>query len=277
MDSPRQRVYFSAVEDFTPPSDAARELDELRVRAYGPNHDIDGDPPALARLRELEAAQRADVERRAYAPTSEGSAGTEIAKVAAPAVADPAGGQVPPEPRWAVAAPSQPVKETLLRSLLQSATRTWRSRLAWAAGTLVVAAGIVATALIVSAPRPAATLHPTEAEADDQVRTQVTLGEGAHLYEIDPSTLRAYGSYLGLEIWSGVNAFGSPCLVALHRASDNLSEARCAPPAADLIMDVSSSGDGFEGFDGLAGDGIIRFILRGDTVDAYVYLMPEAI
>ena len=28
------------------------------------------------------------------------------------------------------------------------------------------------------------------------------------------------------------------------------------------------------GFDGLAGDGIVRFILRGDTVDAYVYLMP---
>jgi hypothetical protein len=42
------------------------------------------------------------------------------------------------------------------------------------------------------------------------------------------------------------------------------------------MMDVSSSGDGFEGFEGRAGDGIIRFVLRHDTVDAYVHLMPEA-
>jgi hypothetical protein len=48
---------------------------------------------------------------------------------------------------------------------------------------------------------------------------------------------------------------------------------RCAPFPADLILDVSFSGGGF---DVLAGDGIIRFILRGDTVDAYIYLLPEA-
>jgi hypothetical protein len=93
---------------------------------------------------------------------------------------------------------------------------------------------------------------------------------------IEASTLRGYGSYLGLEIYSGVNAFDSPCLVALHRASGNLSDVRCAPAPADLMMDVASSRDGFEGFEGRAGDGIIRFVLRDDTVDAYVYLIPEA-
>ena len=93
---------------------------------------------------------------------------------------------------------------------------------------------------------------------------------------IDPSTLRSYGSYLGLEIWFGVNAFDSPCLVAVLRASNNLSELRCAPPTADLIMDVSSSGDGFDGFEGRPGEGLVRFIFRGDTVDAYVRLIPEA-
>jgi hypothetical protein len=115
------------------------------------------------------------------------------------------------------------VTESSLRSLLQRATRTWQGRLAWAAGTLVVAAAIVVTALLISAPRPDATLRQTAAEADDQVRTVVTLPERARWYEIDTSTLRAYGSYHGLKIWSGVNAFGSPCLVAVNRAGDYLS------------------------------------------------------
>jgi hypothetical protein len=240
------------VEGFTHPSDAGRELDELRARAYGPDHDIDGDPRALARLRELEAAHLADVGRPANAPTSETSTSTE-------------------------SAPSQPVKESPLRSLLQRATRTGRGRLAWAAGTLVVAVAIVVTALLISA-RPDATLRPTGAEADDQVRTLV-LADPMRRYEIDPSTLRAYGSYHGLKIWSGLNAFGSPCLVAVNQARDYLSIVRCAPFPAEVIMDVSFSGDGFDGFHGFdmrADDGIVRFIFRGDSVDAYIYLLPEA-
>ncbi|WP_104162507.1 hypothetical protein [Cryobacterium sp. N22] len=237
------------MEGFTHPSGADRELDELRARAYGPDPDIGGDPAALARLRELEAAHLADVESRADAPTISSAAGTDVA-------------------------PSPPVKTGSWRSLIQRATATRWSRVAWSVGALVVAGWIVATVLIVSAPRPDATLHPTAAEADDQVRRLVV--EEAPWHEIDASTLIAYGSFLGLEIWSGVNAFDSPCLVAVHRANDNLSESSCAPPAADLIMDVSSTGDGFEGFDGVAGDGIIRFMLHGDTVDAYVYLLPEA-
>ncbi|MDN4610011.1 hypothetical protein [Arthrobacter burdickii] len=164
------------------------------------------------------------------------------------------------------------MKEGSPRSQRTTATR-W-NRVAWTAGALVVAGGIVATTFFLSAPRPAATLHPTAVEADKQVRELVAVE--VPLFEIDTSTLRAYESYRGLEIWSAVNAFGSPCLVAVHRASGSLSDARCAPAPADLIMDVSSFGDGFEGFDGLTGDGIIRFMLRGDTVDAYVHLMPEA-
>ena len=157
---------------------------------------------------------------------------------------------------------------------MRRATATWRSRIAWSVGALVVAGGIITTVLLVSAPRPDATLQPTEAEADDLLRTLVA--EDAPWLEIDTSTLRPFGSYRGLEIWFGVNAFDSPCLVAMHRANDTLSEWRCAPSPADLILDVSSTGDGFEGFDGVAGDGIIRFMFRGDTVDAYLYLMPEA-
>lgn len=271
MDSPLAAGVLSAVEGFTHPSDADRELNELRVRAYGPDHDIDGDPRALARLRELEAAHLADVERREDAAASESSA-AETVKAAVPAVAlNEAQGS--PEPGRAIAPLSQPVKESSLRPLLRRAMRTWWGRLARVAGMLVVAAAIVVAAFLISAPRPDATLRLTAVEADDQVRTLVTSAERAGRYGMDPSTLRAYGSYHGFNVWSGVNAFGSPCLVAVHRAFDYLSRARCAPFPADLIVDVSSSGDGL---DIPAGDGIIRFIRRGDTVDAYVYLLPEA-
>jgi len=229
------------VEGFRSPSDADREFQELRRRAYGPEPDISVDPPALARLREIEAANRTDVNPLPVAPASGSAAGSE-------APADAASTEHP-VPKW--------------------------SRLVWVGGALVLVGGIVAATLLLSAPpRPEATLHPTGA-AVDNLLYELVVG-GLPLLAIEPSTLRGYESYLGVEIWSGVNWFGSPCLVAVHRASGNLSEARCAPASADLIMDVSSSGDGFEGFEGRAGDGIIRFVLRDDTVDAYVHLMPEA-
>jgi len=223
-------------------------------------------------LRELEAAHGADVESRADSPTSERAAGTDIPPTVAPAA--PSADRVAPEsPRSTGPAPPAPAKKGRARSLWQRATATWWSRLAWVAGALVIVAAVVATVAITSAPRrPDATLHPIAAEADIQVHRLVV--QDAPWLEIDASTLRAYGSYLGLEIWFGTDAFDSPCLVAVHRASDSLSDGRCAPPPAELFMDVSSSGDGFEGFDGIAGDGIIRFIHRGDTVDAYVYIMP---
>jgi hypothetical protein len=183
-------------------------------------------------LRELEAANRADVNSLPVAPASESAADSE-----APADAASIEHSVPK-----------------------------RSRLVWAGGALVLAGGIVTTTLLLSPPRPDATLHPTGAAVDNPM---LLVGG------IEASTLRGYGPYLGLEIYSGVNAFDSPCLVAVQ-ASGTLSEYRCAPAPADLIMDVSSSGDGFEGFEGRAGDGIVRFVLRDDTVDAYVYLVPVA-
>lgn len=228
------------MEGFRHSSKADREFYELRRRAYGPDPDISVDPPGLARLRELEAADRADVNSLPVAPASESAADSE-------APAD-AASMEHPVPKWL--------------------------RLGPVVGALVLAAGIVTTTLLLSAPRPDATLRPSGAAVDN--RLPGLLLRGAPRLKIEASTLRGYESYLGLEIYSGVNAFDSPCLVALHRASGNLSDVRCAPAPADLMMDVASSRDGFEGFEGRAGDGIIRFVLRDDTVDAYVYLIPEA-
>ena len=251
-------MYFSAVGGFTNSSEADREFDELQARAYGPHPDIGVDPAALARLRELEAAHRANVERRPDAFTSDRATDPEVA---------------PSEPGES-GPPPMPEPTSWLRSVLRGVTATWRRRRAWVIGALVLAASVVATVLTVSAPHPDATLHATATEADRQVRKLVV--EDVPFVDLDAAPLRAYGSYRGLEIWSGVGRFDSPCLVAVRRPNGIVSGWRCTPASAALIMDVSSSGDGFNGFDGLAGDGIIRFIFRGDTVDAYVYLMPEA-
>lgn len=112
-------------------------------------------------------------------------------------------------------------------------------------------------------------MRQTAAEPDDLVRALVA--DEAAWVEIDASTLRGYGSFLGLEIWSGTDAFGSSCLISVNRANDTLSDLRCAPAPAELIMDISSSGDEY---DGLTGVGLIRFVHRGDTVEAYVHVMP---
>ena len=260
------------MEGFTRPSDTERELGELRRRAYGRNPDIGVDATALARLRELEEAHRAAVRSRADAPARDSGAGTDAAPTVAPTAAASARDRETPEQAGSTDA-APPAEEGALRSLLRRAMATWRSRVVWTVGALVVVGGIVATVVLVST-RPDATLPLTAATADGQVRRLVT--EEAPWFEIDTSTPHAHGSYLGLEIWSGLNAFDSPCLVAVYRATDTLSDSRCAPSAAELIMDVSSSGDGFEGFPGRPGEGIVRFILRGDTVDAYVHLVPEA-
>lgn len=173
-----------------------------------------------------------------------------------------------PESPAAETPAAAPVENRRMRSFWQRAVaRPW-ILVAWAVGAVVVVA-VVTTVVLVSAPHPDTTLQLTTAESDAQIRN---LLEDAPEHSIEISSLRGYSSYHGLDIWSGTNAFGSPCLIAAYRGSV-LSEVRCTPEPAELIMDVSSSGDGFEGFDGLTGAGIIRFIHRGATVDAYVYLL----
>jgi hypothetical protein len=156
------------------------------------------------------------------------------------------------------------------RSLWRGATREWWSPLVWVAAAIVVAAMVLAV-FPVSAPRPDAKLRPIAAEADSQFLA--LLAEEVPRVRFSLATLRAYESYRGLEIWTGANEFGSPCLIAVDRADGTVSEMRCAPPPAELIMDVSSIGDDFEG---LPGQGIVRFIHRGDSIDAYLHLLSEA-
>jgi len=66
------------------------ELHALRIRAYGPHADIQGDPIAMGRLRELEEASRPQVERvpdRALAPERPALL-PEVAQLAQPTLDD---------------------------------------------------------------------------------------------------------------------------------------------------------------------------------------------
>ena len=132
-------------------------------------------------------------------------------------------------------------------------------------GILVAVGVVVATAVLTPAPRPDATLNPTGEEPDDLVLRLLAPPEATEL-EIDLSTLRAFGPFAELELWAAVNAFDSPCLIAIHRSTEDVLGTSCVPVGADPFVDTM--------YHGLPAGANYRFFLRGDTVDAFV-LMPE--
>ncbi|MGI9824252.1 hypothetical protein [Agromyces sp. Marseille-Q5079] len=140
-------------------------------------------------------------------------------------------------------------------------------------GAAVVLAAVYATALIAPVPRPDATLHQTGADADDRLLLRMESegqesgapprpGYGGGEQEIDLSTLSAYGTFRGFEIWSAMNAFEAPCLIAFHRATDDIVARSCVPAGTDLFVDA--------GWPGLAPGEQLRFLLRNDTVEAFL-------
>ena len=150
----------------SPPSDAERELDELRRRAYGPHPDIQADPAALARLTELEAARTASPpQRRRHRdqrtrcsrgwrascrlhPDRPGAdrpdSATSIAPVAASSADSP-------------------------RSLWHRLTATRARRSSFVAGALVAVLALAYTVAWLVRPHPDATLHPIADEPDGVV------------------------------------------------------------------------------------------------------------
>jgi hypothetical protein len=207
--------------------------------------------------------------QRVYVSAVDGSThGSDAGRELSESRASAAHGPEPESRTPATPAPVAPPRTGVSRSLWQRMIATRWSRLAWASAALVVVVGaITVTAVLVTAPRPDATMHLTAAEPDDLVQGLAAASE----VQVDGSTLQGYGSFLGLEIWSGTDRFGSQCLMSVNRANDTLSDLRCAPAPAELFMDIASIGDDY---DGLLGEGLIRFVYRGDTVDAYIHLMP---
>ncbi|KTS07689.1 MULTISPECIES: hypothetical protein [Microbacterium] len=177
-------------------ADHGSELERLRARAYGPNADIEGDPAAVARLRELE-----DLERMRAAPL-EAEAETE---------ADPGDDadvpQPDPEPEEAEPAPRRP--------LLRSRRRVWVAAVAVAGVVALTSAATAAGVSVTAVDRTAGIAQTDTLTADPDAQ----LGSAGYL-GFDPEQTRGFADYYGLTVFSGVSQIDSEgnqaeCLIAL--------------------------------------------------------------
>jgi hypothetical protein len=265
------------MDESAPATDVEAELRDLRARAYGPHPDIMDDPGALARLAELESAHLAEraIDEPVPAPsgTADNAAGTDSAALLpgipiATARTGPAALLVPE----GTAAP--PPSERLARRWRRM-TATRGRRMGLIAASLAIMLVIVSAVSWYAAPKPDATLQPSGAVVDREI---LSLVFAAPLAEVDTSTLTGYEPYRGVEPWVAENAQGARCLMAMERSTDSLANVRCAPPEAELMLDllVWAPGDAFGYMEGLANGTVIRFQLRGDSVDAFLYVPPSA-
>ena len=247
----------------SPPSDAERELDELRKRAYGPHPDIQVDPAAMARLTELEAA------RTARPPDG---ADAEIGELAAAADGAPAADSAGTA---SGADTSDPVAsgEDSLRSLWQRLTSPRARRGALLAGVLAALIALAYAAAGLVGPHPDATVHRIPNEADGMVVSLL----GVLGMDAEPSSIHGYEPYRGLETWFAVDAQGFQCFMIIERSGPTVDGANCVPPGVDLFADIGAwplLGD--DVMRGLPDGSIIRFHYRGDSVDVFVYPATEA-
>jgi len=254
----------------SPSSDAGRELDELRRRAYGPHPDIQVDPAALARLRELEAA------RTASSPSGDQR---EIGESAAPAdgapVADSAS-TVSKADRPDSASGIAPVEapgERSQRSLWRRLTATRARRLSFVASALVAVLALAYTVAGLVGPHPDATLDQI-ADEPDAVVLSVLEFLGA---EAASSSVRGYEPYRGVEPWFFVLEWRDlQCFMIIERSSRTVDGANCVPPGVDLFADIGPDVVGYDYREGLPDGSIIRFHHRGGSVDVSLYPASEA-
>ena len=147
-------------------------------------------------------------------------------------------------------------------------------RLAWrkASGRIALAAaglmavGVIVIVSVASVPRPHATLQRVGQEADVGM-LEILANEGPG--EIDPSTLRNYESYRGVEVWSATNAFGALCLLTVDRSGGgDVPGSSCIPAPGKLYVDIMGYG--------LPDGGRARFVFDGETVDVFEYQPDSA-
>lgn len=240
-------------------SDDRQELEELRRRAYGLHPDIQGDVEALTRLTELEEAHRRS---RYAAPVME--APVEAAPTA------PNDGPIPvTEPQPREDSPAAKVAPPVV-------TRRWRLIALLLAAT-IAAIGALTAAIRTWDPPADAALEPTGDRPDDQLlalleaEDQTTLHRpGVSEMQIDPATLRAFGTYEEVEVWSAANTFGSSCLIGVHRATDDVVARQCMPNGAEPFMDMYWDVYHDDSIRRALPEGhVLRFILRPDRVDVY--------
>ena len=252
-------------------SDAERQLDELRRRAYGPHPDIQSDPAAQLRLTELEAARTAS-------PRT--ATGTDVTTPAAAPdsgpVAHPTWTRIIDEPDPAISiAPVAESRSGSTSSIWRRLTGTRVRRYSFMAGALAVfLAGVFTVAWIVR-PHPDATVHPIADEPDVAVLTMLNFLSTLEFAwgEADgQSSFRGYQPYRGVEPWFFVDGRGYHCFMLISRSGPYVDGANCVPPGVDLFADIDGSNlPADDGTQDLPNGSIVRFHYRGDSVDVFLY------
>ncbi|MGY4856384.1 hypothetical protein [Cryobacterium sp. AP23] len=215
------------------------ELERLRRRAYGPDADIAGDAAAQARLAELEAAQHrpriavgSNVE---LAAPAEGSAGEPGADDEASA----------PRRRWLAILGVAIADVALIAALI-----TWM----WPrAPDYVIAPNFVQPPDFVLA------LESDGADADEPKDPHGTLDR----LGLNVDEMRRYEDFGYLSVWSGDSRYGTACLLVAHPVqglNEGIGAEACVAGGVDAIADLP-----------MLDDSLIRFVLRSDQVDVYVY------
>lgn len=272
-----------------PPSDPDGELNDLRMRAYGRGHDIEADPAALARLAELENARVADTAARPDVEVLTPAAnvwGTAAPASDAPGTAEPASDASGAGPAVSDADRPAPAGAAMnqagiassrggfWRSLWRRATATRSRRISFLAASSVMVVLVMYAVTRVGGPTPDATLRPLDGNDDGRlIRLMDQLGH------VNFSTLQEFEPYRGVEPWT-VNRDGRLCLVAVDRARTQVFNSQCVPPGTELFVNLTiapgvefgpwrSFADAYA--EGLPDGSVIRFHLRDDAVDVFVF------
>ncbi|WP_404430932.1 hypothetical protein LG299_13085 [Microbacterium lacus] len=95
--------------------------------------------------------------------------------------------------------------------------------------------------------------------------------------------LQQYEDFGGLSLWSGESRNGTECLLVAHPGQgllEGIGDARCAPDGLDTIADIvlcsgCSTPPGL--FDGLPTGSLVRFVLRDDHVEVYMYVRASVL
>lgn len=251
------------------------ELAALRARAYGPRADIDDDPAALARLRELEAAERAALRER------------ETECEAQDADVDGPRGSAAPPAEWAE---RDAVDE--LRALEASAAPpaprpiapAWI--IAWAASVLVVALVVGGLVFGLASIRPVSTATGATQVASLTDPADMSDMEWVRQWFGGSQDMSGY-VYLGLIVArtpQGVFAEGSDCLLVLR--SDGFQEddqsfrgpvysgcrAGAFPAAVQFVVGADAPKELRDRF----GDGTaLSFVLDEDVVGVFASEAPS--
>lgn len=280
----------------------ADELERLRRRAYGPDADIARDAAAQARLAELEAAHRrqsavvnapapAPRQWQESVPVDEPAdellpASTSIPQSADVVFAEIARARVPVTEQQ----PGGRRVSTGAQAAPWWGRRRWATILGAAIAALALTAGYVAGTSQLLA--PAFTPIPPDSSSARMPPVPDRFPQGLYLptpheilrlrsvgahadrpndrhgvlesLGIRPDELRRYENFDGLNIWSGESRDGMACVfvaVPVQGIREGYSAEGCSPEGFDAIAELPLQGT----------DSFMRFVLRGDHINVYVY------